>query len=343
MTPSSLLDRFLGQPRRFRFDAALRLLMLWRREGDPARVGRFRTPPNLSYPSADVLSVIPDATSRRPDVTVGMAGLTGPSGVLPRYYTEQVMQQARLGAHGLHVFLDLLSHRMIAAFGQAGIKYRAHRSAEQAALADRPDPHRGALLALVGEAREPGGRNQDVRDVILHHAGAFAAWPRSAERLEAILSDWAGRRVEVRQFVGSWLDIPEPEQTRLPRGRGQGSHGQGNHSQLGVSAAVGTRAWDPQSRIILRLGPMPLAAFHGFMPWAAAASQIVEITRAYLGPAASFAINPVIVGRDVPRLRLAPGGRLGWDTWLPKENRGDAADAVLSARLIERLGRKQAA
>ena len=339
MKPSSLLDRFLGQPRRFRFDAAVRLLMLWRREGDPARVGRFRTPPNLSYPSADVLSVTPDATPGRPDVTVGMAGLTGPSGVLPRYYTEQVMQQARLGSHGLHTFLDLLSHRMIAAFGQAGIKYRAHRSAEQAALADQPDPHRGALLALVGEAREPRGRERDVQDVILHHAGAFAAWPRSAERLEAILSDWAGRRVAVEQFVGSWLEIPEPERTRLPKGRGLG-----NYSQLGVNAAIGTHAWDTQSKIILRVEPMPFAAFRDFMPQRATASRIVGIARAYLGPSVPFAINPVIIGRDVPRLRLAPLGRLGWDTWLPKENRGDAADAVISARLIERLDkRKQAA
>lgn len=332
MTPRSILDRFLQQPRRFRFDAAVRLLMHFRKQGDPARIGRFRTSANLSYPAADIVSVTKIEEHSPGDVTIGIGGLTGPSGVLPRYYTEQVMQQVRIGAHGLHLFLDTMGHRMVAAFAQAGMKYRPHRAAEQHALGGSADRHRAALLALVGEAEPTAGRERDQQDVILQHAGLFAAWPRSAERLEAILSDYAGRRVTVEQFVGSWLNIPEPERTRLPKARDTG-----RFARLGVDAAIGTRAWDPQSKVLLRIEPMPLAAFQDFMPQQPMARQIVELARSYLGPSAVFSVIPALVGEEVPPLQLSPTRRLGWDTWLPKQGRGDATDAVISAKLVERL------
>ena len=59
-----------------------------------------------------------------PDVTVGLMGLTGPSGVLPRYYSEVVTQTLRSRSTALRDFLDLLSHRFVAFFAGAGMKYR---------------------------------------------------------------------------------------------------------------------------------------------------------------------------------------------------------------------------
>ena len=57
-----------------------------------------------------------------------------------------------------------------------------------------------------------------------------------------------------------------------------------------------------------------------------------------------FAINPVLAAREVPPLRLDatadPPPRLGWNTWVPGPAggftaRGDAADAVFEAEVIE--------
>lgn len=324
--PTSLIGRLLAQPRRFRFDAAVRLLLHWRRRGDVAGITRFRTPGNLSYPPADMLSVTPD------QVVTGVGGLTGPSGLLPRAYTEHVMRQARGGAEALHSFLDMLAHRMLAGFAQAGIKYRPYRAAEQAPLGGPPDVHRAALLALTGRAAP---QDDALEDFILHHAGAFAAWPRSAERLEAILSDWAGRPVRVEQFVGAWLDIPPQERTRLPKARGKGQF-----ARLGIDAAIGARAWDPQANIILRVDPMPFAAFQGLMPLQPLARQLAGLARAYLGPSAAFALNPVLVTNEIPGVQLGSPRRLGWDTWMTQSGaaspRRDAAEAVFPARLIER-------
>ena len=71
---------------------------------------------------------------RSPEVTVGLMGLTGPSGVLPRYYSEVVTQTLRSRSTALRDFLDLLAHRFVAFFARGGIKYRPARAAEAAAL-----------------------------------------------------------------------------------------------------------------------------------------------------------------------------------------------------------------
>ena len=75
--------------------------------------------------------------------------------------------------------------------------------------------------------------------------------PRSAERLGALLSDWLGMQVEVIEFAGAWLSLPPDQRTRI------GAFGQFN--RLAVDAAAGVRAWDPQARVVLRVGPLDRA------------------------------------------------------------------------------------
>jgi type VI secretion system protein ImpH len=334
-----LLAHLLAQPRRFRFDAAVRVLMRARARAEPGEAVRFRTSPGLAYPPADILAITPREDGRSPEVTVGMGGLTGPSGVLPRFYTEQVVQQVRLGARGLHTFLDMLGHRMLAAFAAACIKYRPQRAAERAALGDVADAHRGMLLALVGEAMPTLARPREEQDALLHYAGLFAAWPRSAERLRALLSDWLGRPVTVEQFAGAWLTLPPSERTRLPERRDAGAF-----TRLGHDAAVGVRAWDAQARMVLRIGPLPLTDFRDLLPDRPSAGRLVAFARAFLGSACVFTVNPVLAGHAVPACKLGAGTRLGWDCWLPSETRdglaarqGDAVDARFDAAAIERL------
>lgn len=339
MTGGSVLARLFAEPWRFGFDAAVRLLMRARRQPDPGEAVRFRTIPGMAYPPADIARATP---GQPPEIGVTMAGLTGPSGVLPRFFTEQVVQQARARSEGLHRFLDMLGHRMIAAFAQAGIKYRPARSAEQTALGQGTDPHRGVLLALVGEAelalsrpdRENDRPENDRReqDTMLFYAGLFTAWPRSADRLEAMLSEWMGQTVSVLQFQGAWLALPVSERSRLPKGRARGQF-----NRLGHDAAVGERSWDPHGRVVIRIDQMSLDTFRTLQPDRPDAVRLLGLVRAYLGPAIDCAINPVLRRDQVPGCALGAGGRLGWDTWLaatPRRRGGD--EARFPAGLIER-------
>ncbi|HUA89381.1 MAG TPA: type VI secretion system baseplate subunit TssG, partial [Steroidobacteraceae bacterium] len=102
-------------PQRFRFDAAVRVLTRARRTRDPAEAAMFRSPPGLVYPPADVLEVRQQGGAP-PEVTVGLMGLTGPSGVMPRYYTEVLTQTLRSRSAAMRDFFDMLSRRFVAFF-----------------------------------------------------------------------------------------------------------------------------------------------------------------------------------------------------------------------------------
>jgi len=335
---TSPLDRLRTEPERFSFDAAMRLLAADRGSADPAEAARFKAPHGLSYPLGDVLRLLdpPDAEAA-PSLVIGLIGLTGPSGVLPRLYAEAVVQQTRGRAQALPDFLDLLAQRLIAHFAEAGQKYRLHRSADVALLRGDPgaNPIVAALLCIAGHGVGPLGSMPRLGpDPLAHYAGLFATHPRSVERLRALASDWLGQPVEVVQFAGAWLPLPSTQRTRLPTGLGTGQF-----ARLGGEAAIGIRAWDPGARIVLRLGPLDAEAFHALLPDRPALAQLATLLHAFLGDETGFAVNPVLLADAVPPIELAADparqARLGWNTWLPADRRlADAPDAQFESETV---------
>jgi len=335
------LARLGREPWRFGFDAALRVLAHAERRADVSDVARFRTPPALAYPPAEVAELRANGGAVPPRLTVGVMGLTGPSGVLPRFFSEVVAATLRDRSRALHDFLDMLGQRLVGLFARAGTKYRLHRSADTALLESPPAPDRiaQALLSLSGWGTEHlVPRLAAGPEPLLHYAGFYSMRPRSADRLAALVSDWLGREVEVIQFAGAWLSLPPDQQTRLARGRDPGAW-----NRLAMNAAIGVRAWDVQARIVLRIGPLDRGAFEALLPDRPGLRRLVSLVRAYLGFETGFAINPVLAADQVPPLHLQaeadPPPRLGWNTWVPGPGpairRRDAADAVFEAEVVE--------
>lgn len=341
---NSALARLFAEPRRFRFDAAIRLLMRAARSTEPADSAVFRTPPGLAYPAADIAAIERPGDGQPPKLTTTVIGLTGPSGVLPRFYTEMVTQTLRSRSRAMHDFFDMLAHRVVAMFAQAGIKYRLNRAAETATNAAEPERDKigEALLAFTGYGTPHLVSRLTVgAEPLMHYAGLFAGRPRSAEALGALASDWLGREVEVEQFAGAWLPLSKDQCTALAHGRVPGAW-----NRLGVDAAIGARAWDPQARIVLRIGPLDRTAFAALLPDQPGLQRLVSLVRAFLGLEIGFAINPVLAGPEVGPLSLAPdatpGPRLGWNTWMPPPEPPlagitppDAADAIFEAEVVE--------
>ena len=179
------------------------------------------------------------------------------------------------------------------------------------------------MLALTGYGTAHlAPRLLSGTDPVLHYAGLFAMRPRSADRLGAMLSDWLGMQVEVVEFAGAWLNMPPDQRTRI------GVNGVFN--RMAMDAAIGIRAWDPQARLILRIGPLKLPGFSRLLPDRLALHRLVSLVRAYLGYELGFAINPVLAAREIPPLRLDRGRRLAAAPGLehlaagPAEQRGAA-------------------
>jgi type VI secretion system protein ImpH len=340
----STYAHLFAAPRRFRFDAAMRVLLRAARSADPAEVINFRTPPGLAYPTADITTIEPPVDGQLPRVTTPVIGLTGTTGVLPRIYTETVTVTLRNRSRALYDFIDMLSQRAAGMFARAGIKYRLNRSVETAIAAGRTelDQASEAVLSFTGFATPHlVDRLRIGAEPLLHYAGLFASRPRSAEKLAALTSDWLGRQVEIVQFAGAWLPLAPDQRTSLARGRHPGAW-----NRLGVDAAAGVRAWDPQARIILRIGPLDWAGFAALMPDRRGLQRLVTLVRAFLGFEIAFAVNPVLSGPEVPPLRLErgadPAPRLGWNTWIPdpdpppvRARRPDAAEAMFEAEIVE--------
>ncbi len=341
--------RLQAEPRRFSFDAAVRVLTFFRRRADPAEAARFTSVAGSSFPGAEVTEVKIEPGKTEARMTIGLIGLTGPVGVLPRQYSDAVVADQRARSYSLTDFLGLISHRMVAAFAAAGAKYRPHRAADTGALAtgrQKADPVADVLLSLTGYAT-PGLAERLVAGAasLRHYAGFFSAHPRSTDRLEALASDWLGRPVQVEQFAGAWLAVPPDQRTRMPVGVSPGGF-----CQLSVDAAAGVRAWDQQARIVLRIGPLDLPYFERLLPNRPLLRELASLVRAFVGFEVGFAVNPVLARDAVPPLVLSrpdeagaagAGPLLGWNTWTPTSpispRRTDATEPLFEGDIVEGL------
>lgn len=312
--PQAPLARLAADPSRFELEQAVAMVAP---DGDPLRL-EFRTLPRLGLPLAEVAA----ATHDKGRIVATTFGLIGPGGVLPRHYTATVAAELRKRSDALHAFLDMLARRFTARWIMAGAKYRPTRN---------PEPTRRTLAAAVGlDTPHLADRLATPLSAALFHAGNLSARTRSADRLRAMLEEEAGCAVEIVEFAGGWVRVPDSERTRLPTR--SGPHGLG---RLGMDAMAGAAVFDPQSRIRIRFGPLAADRFREFLPGRPLHGRLAELTRLFLGPELEFVFNPVVTAAEVPRtsLGLAGEARLGWTSWLdqhPAPRPRDAADALLA-------------
>lgn len=341
-TEPDLIQELLQHPEQFEFFQAVRLIErtaielsrgrgfqgVGGNEGPEGEAVRFRALASLTFPAGQIASITGAAPSADPatmpaplQMTVAFMGLTGPGGALPEHYTSLVIERAhlRLKDFTLREFFDLFNHRAISLFFRAWEKYRfpfAYERRQQEGTLDE-DLFTSCLYSLVGI----GSRSLHERFVfddqaILYYGGLFAARCRNAVSLEQMLSDYFGMPVEVVQFQGQWLYLPEDTQSAMPAP----THPGGLNLSLGENSVAGSRVWDVQSRIRIRLGPLTWARFSELLPGSPGLQSISEMIRLYVGIDLDFDVELILQRRDVPLCRLSPGEgylpRLGWNTWV---------------------------
>ncbi len=373
--PLNLDKQLYDKPFGFEFFQAVRLMEHLEPERRPVgrqgsagnEIVRFRVPATLAFPASSIHQI--DApTEQQPvaEMWVNFMGLTGPSGVLPRHYTELLVRR-HIDFRGperyvLQNWFDLFNHRLISLFYRAWEKYRFWLPYERGEyLRKTPDTFTQCLRSLTGlgtpalhnrlqvlvptlpENRSTGqetapARIQDLS--LLRYAGLLGQRPRSAANLESLLADYFVVPVQVRQFQGQWLELEDSDQSRL------GSNEPA--SMLGTGAIVGPRVWNVQGKFRVRLGPLSYEQFCAFFPdhnptnHRKAFFLLSQLVRLFAGPEFDFDIQLTLRREEVPPTRLAAddeiGPRLGWNTWLcnsPPET--DAEEAVIPSQEVTRL------
>ena len=122
-------------------------------------------------------------------MTVAFMGLTGPSGVLPLFYTKLLMERRKAGDRTLAAFLDLLNHRLISLFYRAWEKYHVIVPYERG----EDDRFSRSLFHLIGlGTRGLRDRHDFPDEALLFYAGHFARRRRPAVVLEDVLRDAFG-------------------------------------------------------------------------------------------------------------------------------------------------------
>jgi len=326
----SLIEALTADPYRFDFYFAVRSLealhptnprvgMSLRVQEDPVR---FCQQPSLRFEPATLVEFRQPREHAPQRMFVAFLGLLGPMGPMPLHLTEFIRDRERNANDPTPArFLDVFNHRVISLF------YRAWAVNQQAVSFDRPELDRSAVYvaSLIGI----GTPNLRVRDEVpdlakLHYSGRLAAQTRNAEGLKYILEDFFKVKVEIEQFVGHWMKLPEDCQCRLGESRSTGL--------LGSTAIVGSKIWECQQRFKIRMGAMGFADYERLLPSGRSIRRLRDWVLNYVAQQFGFDVQLVLRGNEVPDCKLGKGGRLGWSTWVknkPGPMEQDRDDLVL--------------
>ena len=329
LLPHAPLDALMAEPERYSFFQAVRLL--YRAHGMPPRAGvssahdalRLTVPPSLNFPPCELQSLDrttqDDSESPRYTMSVNFLGLTGPSGVLPRHYTEWLMAQQKARDPASRDFLDIFNHRLLSLFWRAWAKHRTELSQELAGekggsgvlrhIYDLIGLGTPALHALVEpRARGSSSKTKLPAAALGYYSGLVAQHPHGVGALAQVIGDVVDAPVEVIGCHGTWQRIPMRDRTRLGK----------DNQRFGDGCVLGSRFWDRQTTVRVRIGPMRLRGFDALLPQRELLGAVVELLRFLAGLALDLEIQLVLQAEAVPRARLGGtrAARLGWNSWL---------------------------
>src|SRR5262249_39734172 len=139
----------------------------------------------------------------------------------------------------------------------------------------RDDRFSDAVFSLLGLGSRPlRGRHEFPDDALLFYAGFFAQRHRPAVLLGALLRDYFAVPVEVHQFVGRWLKLaPDARSTSGSAGR---------HNAVGISTIVGSKVWDEQGTIEIRVGPLSFHEFLSHQPDGPSSLPLAQMVRLFV-------------------------------------------------------------
>jgi type VI secretion system protein ImpH len=268
---------------------------------------RFSVKKGLSFPPSDISDLSSDEPDQPPRMEVTFMGLTGPSGVLPHWYSQLILERSKEKDNTLAAFLDLFNHRLISLFYLAWKKHRFPENYETGGQ-DRLSRY---LLSLSGLGT-PGltERIGLSEESLSFYSGLLSRPVASAVAIEAAVAYFVEAPVRVEQFVERIVDLDPSDQTQLGA----------VNATLGDDAICGSQIWESQSKFRVHLGSVGKAKFVRLMPTGDLLMPIFSLVRYMVGIEFEFDIRIYLKKEDVPLCQLGSTGddapMLGWTTWV---------------------------
>lgn len=290
-------------------------------------VVRFRSRITLDFPSSEIhqISERTNNGDEAPvlEMLVNFMGLVGPSGALPTHYSELVLDRIRYRDTAMWAFLDIFTHRSVSMFYRAWAKYRFPVNYERG-----NDELTSFLFDIAGlGTRGLRGKMALEDESLLPYAALIAQKPHSVNSIENIIEDYFGIEAKVEQFHGQWISLSPTDLAKL---------GSANNS-LGRNVIAGSRIWDQQSKIRLRLGPLTLQKYQGFLPNGSAHKTLKSIIDLMVGTEFDYDMRLCLAHQQIPKTVLTTRAlrrpMLGWTSFLktlPSE--GDDDQLVLELK-----------
>ena len=275
---------------------------------------------SLAFAPATLSALKTQTSSGKPRLEVAFGGLFGPQGPLPLHLTEYARDRIINSQDPTFArFLDIFHHRALS------LVYRIWADAQPTVQFDRPESDRFAAYvgSLVG-INAPGLADRDAMPDAAKRffAGRLVCGSRHAEGLEAMLGAFFHLPMQVVEFVGRWLPVPDDCRCELGLGLGQSG-------SLGMSATIGDRVWDCQTKFRIVAGPMSLADYERLLPGGASLERLQAMVKNYIGEELDWDLHLILQQDAVPRTELGSMGSLGWTSWLVSEAPTEDADDLV--------------
>ncbi|MDX1812993.1 MAG: type VI secretion system baseplate subunit TssG, partial [Gammaproteobacteria bacterium] len=241
---------------------------------------------------------------------------SGPSGVLPAFFTEVELVRQKEKDTALKDFLDIFNHRTISLFYRAWEKYRLTYNYERAALHQLDvDPLTALFESLAGiDGKALKKYSPFNNEELIYYSGLFASPKRTAIGLQTSMAEYLNVPVKVNQFKGEWLDLLEDDRSRLP------AHPfKGRNNCLGVDMVIGEKFFTVEGKFEIELGPLNKSEYFELLPGSKKYKALMDYVKLYSGNNYTIDLKYKIYSKDVTPWSLDEKEkdvlRLGWNTW----------------------------
>ena len=266
---------------------------------DPIRFGQYA---RMAIASRSIHSVESDGERLR--VKLLFSGLFGPNAPMPYHLTEVINDRRQHhNDDSISAFADIFHHRFFSLFYRAWADSDPVLSMDKGLGSDQ-DVFARFIGSLGGTFLTESDEFQDLgQRYYMGHIGPSSARP---EGLEKVLFDHTGAKIEVQEFIGTWLDIDQEDCLSL------------GNSQLGDGKIVGGSVYSPASAFEIKIGPLSAEEYETFLPAGENAKLVREIVTATIGLELQWRVRLLRDPKTVSNMALGQSGvgRLGYDTWM---------------------------